>query len=993
MNTLVLRGHWEAQPPRKKRGKEARSGKHGKKKKSLPRKRPATWSPFALVLDCETRIDQNQSLTFGFFRILESAHGAYGNVREEGVFYDPDELSTSEIETIKSFRERAEVASDVHRHKVVLLTKQQFIEEYFFPHAEAGSLIVGFNLPYDITRLPSDARPATRVDKDWSLVFSNRSANPDQLYKRQFRIKIDRKDSKIAFMSLSGRFVDRGRFASTGRFLDLLALAFAFSNTIFKLKSLAKQLKKKGFKVPQKMGDGATGLVTREEMLYCRQDVRVTAGVLNALRHEFDLHPDLEGRLLPEDAVSPASILKTYVEAMGISFPQEKYRLPRRIQGIACQAYYGGKSQVTIRHAQVPVVHTDFVSQYPTTILLMNLWPFLTAKRLDITDASQRVKTLLTRVTKNPEIVFDQRFWKSLCGYALVEPHDDILPIRTDYDENKPGSNIGLNILEQSDYPLWYALPDLVASTLFTGKAPKILKAIGIVPVGTQKRLRPISLRGREQVDPVSGNLFRTLIEAKERVRASDPEQAYFLKIMANAGYGIFIETTPRRVSKAVKTKVYSGEFLDKKKFDVIEDKGKFYCPVISSLITAGGRLLLALLEKEVADAGGSALFCDTDSLAFTSAKQERWVRVSDPEAEKQQFVKALSWKTAAKIIDTFRKLNPYDFSGSILKVEKRSLTRQLYGYAVSAKRYVLFDEHYNIVHASSHGLGHLFVPKAKWNKKIEAPYWVGEAWRYLLGADPGKKLSRLFSTPAMMRVAMTTPKVKIWKALDKKQRDLLYKNRIKPSNFVLMPLLKRKSGEHSIGLPKGVNPEKFMLVTPFSSERSDWYRLKYIDVDSSKEYRLAPLRRKMDTDASPLTLEDIVGTHLLHPEAKSLAPDGGSCGPRTRGLLQRARIVAEGPPILIGKETDRRGEKDEDPSIFEPIPTEFRWAQRAKIRSDVRLRRKLRDCGYTFRQIATKSGLDLSTVQNAMKAKPIRKTSADKLWGLLKTHPTKPRK
>ena len=244
-----------------------------------------------------------------------------------------------------------------------------------------------------------------------------------------------------------------------------------------------------------------------------------------------------------------------------------------------------------------------------------------------------------------------------------------------------------------------------------------------------------------------------------------------------------------------------------------------------------------------------------------------------------------------------------------------------------------------------------------------------------------------------MMRVSMTTPKVRIWKTLDEKQKDRPYKNRIKPSNFVLTPLLKRKSDEHSIGLPKGVNPEKFMLVTPFNSKRSDWYRLKYVDVDSGKEYSLAPLRRKKDMDASPLTLADIVGTHLLHPEAKSLAPDGGPCGPRTRGLLQRARIVAEGPPILIGKETDRRGEKDEDPSIFEPTPTEFRRVERAKITTDIRLRRKLRDCGYTFREIATESGLNLSTVQNAMNAKPIRKTSADKLWEFLKNHPTKPRK
>jgi hypothetical protein len=586
--TIILRAHAEAHE-RHRKGK----GKSDSEK----RESPSNWPPYALVLDCETRTDERQSLTFGFFRLLRNVDGSYSDVREEGIFYDPEEAYHSEFRVLKQHLRQAETSKDVISHDVLLLTKRQFIETYFFPHAETGSLIVGFNLPFDLSRLASWARPATQVNKDWSLVFRNESANPDVLRKREFRIKVDRKDGKIAFISLTGLFVERGRFSSSGRFLDLFALAWSLTNTSYSLKSLAKDLRRKGYKVPRKLEHEPTGRVTPEEIAYCRQDVRVTVGVLNALRGEFDLHQDIN--LNPDNALSPAAIFKAYLQGMGIMLPSQKFRLSSKIQGIAAQAYYGGRSEVRIRHAAVPVVHTDFVSEYPTVIMLMGLWPFLTAKRLRVKAASRSVRALLEKILRQPDLTFRRALWKDFVGYALVEPQNDILPIRTEYNENSDENNIGVNILERAEHPIWFAIPDLIASVLLRDKVPKILKAIRVVPEGIQKEkeLRSVALRGKERVDPISGNLFQSLIEAKESEKKVDEDQAYFLKIMANSGYGIFIETTPRRVSESVKVDVFSGEHHHKTKSKIVEDKGKFYCPVIASVITAAGRLLLAILD------------------------------------------------------------------------------------------------------------------------------------------------------------------------------------------------------------------------------------------------------------------------------------------------------------------------------------------------------------------------------------------------------------
>jgi hypothetical protein len=54
------------------------------------------------------------------------------------------------------------------------------------------------------------------------------------------------------------------------------------------------------------------------------------------------------------------------------------------------------------------------------------------------------------------------------------------------------------------------------------------------------------------------------------------------------------------------------------------------------------------------------------------------------------------------------------------------------------------------------------------------------------------------------------------------------------------------------------------------------------------------------------------------HPEAKSLGPDGKPCEQNTQGLLRRAHILASGPPVYIGKESDKHWEEGEDLSLLE---------------------------------------------------------------------------
>lgn len=61
-----------------------------------------------------------------------------------------------------------------------------------------------------------------------------------------------------------------------------------------------------------------------------------------------------------------------------------------------------------------------------------------------------------------------------------------------------------------------------------------------------------------------------------------------------------------------------------------------------------------------------------------------------------------------------------------------------------------------------------------------------------------------------------------------------------------------------------------------------------------------------------------LLDSYQNHPEAKSLGPDAKLCEFDTRGLLQRAHMVANWPPICIGKESDRHWEEGEDLSLLQ---------------------------------------------------------------------------
>jgi hypothetical protein len=181
---------------------------------------------------------------------------------------------------------------------------------------------------------------------------------------------------------------------------------------------------------------------------YCRQDVTATRELRRALLDEFERHPV---QLDPEKAVSPASMAKAYLMAMGITPVLDRLSaFPRTALGYSMAAFFGGRAECRIRRTPVPVALVDYTSMYPTVSALTDLYPLKVAQNIEVEEATAEVKKLLDSVTL--EKCLDPEIWKQFIGCVLTVPDGDILPVRAAYDGSSWG--IGLNVMTSDETAL-----------------------------------------------------------------------------------------------------------------------------------------------------------------------------------------------------------------------------------------------------------------------------------------------------------------------------------------------------------------------------------------------------------------------------------------------------------------------------------------------------------------------------------------------------------
>jgi hypothetical protein len=939
---------------------------------AMPRQSPKLWPEFALVFDTETKLDLEHTLNFGVWQFCQLQGSEYVAI-QEGIFYR-DALSSEERETITAYAQKYnhDCSRNGNRRDLIELSRSDFVEHIFWEAVRAGALIVGFNLPFDIARI---AVRWTEAQKGgFSFVLSELGEKHlDNIHRPRIRISpLNGVAERIELTAVHLKS-EQNRWRR-GRFLDLHTLAFALTDESY---SLAAAIQAFGSS-PQKMEHDPSGNVTPEEITYAYRDVCATLGLLNALKREYELHPI---SLRPERAYSPASIGKAYYREMGIDEPMRKFNdIAPNMHGIAMAAYFGGRAECRIRRWPVPVVRVDLTSEYPSVDALLGIWNILTAQRLDIVDATDEIRTFLKSVT--PDSLFDPSLWKKLNFYGCVIPEGDVVPVRSMYDSKSGSCNIGLNELHWKQ-GLWLAGPDLI-SIVLNGRQPNVQKAFRVVPYGKQRGMKPITLRGAIPVDPRKEDFFTRVVEYRYQNKHNDKLE-HFLKILANStSYGAYLELNPVKVEQKNRPTitVYSGDQVKEQLApDTIEKPGRFYFPLLGALITAGGRLLLAMIEWCVRVAGGTYLTCDTDALTIVASKDGGIVQTPDGEPH----INALSWKEVESIARRFDSLSPYnrEIVPHLLRLTKENFDksgsqRQVFGLSIAAKRYALYTtkcgkpycKHPNcitIVDPKAHGLI-FFAPSDEREEGL--PKWWRELWRFLLALEfkqimepdfnvlmvTGQALNAdtatavagqppWISLPAMMKMRISTPHY-----LEQ------MKGKVSPYGFVLHPRTRDKI--------------KLTLLTPFNKNRMTWADSVCTNTRDGVNYFLNEISR-----ADIITLGDVLCGYIQHPEIKSLGPDGQKCKPETRGLLRRIPIKG-GLQLAIGKEISRYAQGQDD--FIENIDDACIRYDGGRVVANESIIAEIKERG--LRKTTKQTGLDRKTIRAILKKRKVKVSTLAKV-------------
>ena len=869
-------------------------------------------SGIVVVFDTETLADPSQRLRFGAYQVRE--HGA---LRERGLFY-ADDLDAADMATLRS---AFAAERDVEGEPLFLRPVAEFIDKVFFGWGlDVGGMVVGFNLPFDISRLAIDhsyskrkgrKREAGEADERGAHSFAGGFSFT--LAPNRPRVRIKHLSQRSAFISLAGKS-GYDHDPDRGFFTDVKTLAAALTGRSFSLGGLAKVLGT----TPKGEFDDFEGPITPEMVRYGINDVQVTWECFERLSARYG---DYRLRAGLNELYSEASLGKAFLQAMNVRpWRETQPDFPPEMLGQIMSAYFGGRAEVRIRRQITPVIHCDFLSMYPTVCTLMGLWRFVIAEGVTWRDATKEVRALLDEAT--PESLGQPDHWHELTCLVQVKANNDVFPVRANYGSSPDEpSTIGLNRLT-ADEPMWFALPDALASKLLTGKAPEIVSAVRFDAKAPQAGLRDITFADAT-IRPAHDDFYKLVIEERRRVQASEKaaqgdEQAALnaqqqgLKILANStSYGIFVEINVEQLGRAKPVDVYDFRGVGRKvRSDRVERPGRYFHPLLGTLITSAARLMLALAERGVADEGLGWVFCDTDSIS-----------IAQPEGmPTPEFLARVE-----RVRSRFASLNPYEAKGPILQLEKvnypeagprdASTLRPLSCLAISAKRYVQFDRDPDgrpvIRKGSQHGLGHLLPPyeeapaeRADRLGRSSLELWQEDLWQAIIAAfdkgDPDQvdyEGLPNFDRPAASRYAATNQALLKW--FDHYNAGVGERDRVRPFNFLLSYQAKsRLEMEH-------VDPDA-LHTAAWQRGRSPKPASRYQrDLGES----LPPVFDRTNGEAVPpawlKTYARSLVRHHMHAESKFQNGESTDRGPTQR---RRVQVVAA---LAIGKEADDLDERE----------------------------------------------------------------------------------
>jgi hypothetical protein len=463
----------------------------------------------ALIFRCATTSDEKKDLLFGAY-ICAELEGAGYVAKEIGLFYRKGH--PEEIQALTRF---------VKGSAYELGSEEEFRRGVFLKYLKAGALIVAYDAPFEISRIAIKWNRSAKTRRAFSFyfrMFRDKKTGKMRPSGYEPEISIESIDAaKAIYRPIKYKFHDRDaereeedKKFSNVHILDLKTLTSVLTGEVYSFPSSCNI-----FGAPVSRQHRNHSRVTKPAIEHLLRGVNAELVLLNRLQQEFGWHPvDLP----PARCYSPATLAKSYLSAMGIRPPQQKFKIPDRINGIATQASAGGRAECMIRGTVIPGTYVDLHAQFPAVSHRLGCRELLCAESLEFPDFTIGARKMLERASLDG--CFRPAFWKQLRWYALVELNDDVVPIRAKFGLRADSDpTLGWNFLT-SKQPIWMTGPDVIAAKLMTGKPLKILEAIKVVPHGVQPGLVRVKLHSQMKVDPRRDDLAVKLVELRSSMKS-----------------------------------------------------------------------------------------------------------------------------------------------------------------------------------------------------------------------------------------------------------------------------------------------------------------------------------------------------------------------------------------------------------------------------------------------------------------------------------------
>ena len=830
----------------------------------IPHARPASGfsndnsnSSVVLSISIEKTNDKNQNLTFG-----STAIWINDVLYKICLFYDDSSLKK---ERISMMQKHATVLQEQYNCDVTVLPKTEFATRVFFPYVyEARARLVGFDLPYVLSRIVTSWTGARKVRDAFSLKLVE--DNP-----RLPAVRIKSISSNAAFIQFAAPIRKKSekkniptRMVYRGNFVDVKTISYAMTNDSFdSVYDVAERL---GFDCSRNSHKKVTPKAIDDSVQKTILTYDLYSHMAKTLQDTFLVRPAGVNRLY-----SPATLAKLCLKKFKIRpFLEKNDKFPKEVLGHLLGCYFGGRVEVRIRKQPTRVTYLDLTSTYPSLFCLMNMYQFLIAEKIETAHTKKETQELLDKITLDD--ISKEETWKGLVTICKVKPDGRmILPVRSAYEHSRKTQNIGVNYLETTDGTcMWFTIHDVIASKLLTGTTPTIEDAITFVPVGMQEDLpdEDIEIFKGVTINPRHGNFIQKLIEKRLEIKEAQADNSELdgtiqntIKIIANtASYGIHIQINSEKTEKKDGHIAVYG--IDDKPFLVDcttlarrEVPARHFNPILGVFMPAASRLVLAAAECiATKHRDGYAAYMDTDAI-FVSPRH------------------------ADEIQEFFQGLNPYDKDVTMFKIEKddngKPLENVLF-YGISSKRYALYDndedaKQITIRKHTLHGLGHLIGIDSErlWEDILRMYYFPDRNEEILSEYDKRYCLSKM---------GITTPE--ILARLSKNDENA------RPFDRLLL----------GAGYKTDEKGNTIIPTLPFAEDRQGKDVIQYMPFSCYMTGKKYPNKNSEDTSFYWKPLSGFVEDYANNREVK-LSGDVG--------FLKRLHIKADRNSIqLIGKET-----------------------------------------------------------------------------------------